>query len=64
MGPQNEIGHPAHSHKRFKQVSVVSVDGIEIGRKEWNGHWFSAYQNVFDCALIDGWLLFKVASVN
>ena len=62
--PQNKIGHPAHSHKRFKQVPAASVDGIEIGTKERNGHWFSAYQSVLGCALIDGWLLFKVASVN
>ena len=61
---QNETGHPAHSHKRFKQVPVVNANGTEIGRKEWTGHWFSVYQSMFDCGLIDGWLLFKTASVN
>ena len=25
VGPRNKIGHPAHSHKRFKQVSAVSA---------------------------------------
>ena len=38
VGPQNKIAHSAHSHKRFKQVPVVSADGIEIGTKEWIGH--------------------------
>ena len=28
VGPQNEIGHPAYSHKRFKQVPIVSAYGI------------------------------------
>ena len=27
-GPRNQIGHPARSHKRFKQVPVVSAYGI------------------------------------
>ena len=32
VGPQNKIGHPAHIHKQFKQVPVVSnVRGCTSG---------------------------------
>lgn len=30
-GPHSKIGHPEQSHKRFKQVPVVSFYGIELG---------------------------------
>jgi len=32
-GPRNEMGHLAHSHKRFKQVPGASAYGIQMGTK-------------------------------
>jgi len=32
VGPRNKTGHPAHSHKRLKQVPAVNVNRIIITR--------------------------------
>ena len=33
LDPQDEIGHPAHRHRRLMQVPVLSASGIEIVSK-------------------------------
>ena len=33
LGPQNEIGHPAHRYRQLMQVPMLSIWGIIIGSK-------------------------------